>query len=242
MTRSRNSPPPFEVMKGGPPIRSHGTGPSEPVDELQPGPSSPKHDGWWAKAQQPMVVRLPSGLAVVVIGAVLSVIVLTYWVGQTRGHHQAQKQRQADHTAWQGSTATAGGQAVALPLLNSRISEARLAPSRSEPARSSEREVGLNYFVLAHYPQADARRLVEFLRDKGVQAAAYRAQNKKFFQVIALRGFAKDGLYSQQRQAFEEQLRQLGRAWKEQRKGPDFAKSGIYLDLYEGETAVETIP
>ena len=38
MTRFRNSPPPFEVMKGGPPIRSNGTGPSEPAAELLRGP------------------------------------------------------------------------------------------------------------------------------------------------------------------------------------------------------------
>lgn len=242
MTRFRNNPPPFEVMKGGPPIRSTGTGPSEPVAEPLPSASSGKHDSWWARVQQPMVVRLPSGLAVVLIGAFLSVIVLAYWVGQTRGHRQAEKQLQADHTASQGASATiANGQSAALPFLNNRVSEAGLVRSRSESARSGEREVGLNYFILAHYPEADARRLVEFLRETGVEVAAYRAHNKRFFQVVALHGFAKDDLYSQQRKAFEEQLRQLGRAWKEQRQGPDFAKSGIYLDLYEGESAVKTI-
>ncbi len=80
-----------------------------------------------------------------------------------------------------------------------------------------------------------------FLNDNGVEAAAFKPHNKRFFQVIALKGFRSGQLTSPDREAFEKRLQRLGRAWKSQGLGPDFSQSGIYLDLYEGERIAESI-
>lgn len=197
----------------------------------------------WAWTRRPIVLRLPTGLAVMLGLTFLLILVLAYWAGQTRGRRQA--------TALTG---TESGQRVA-HRSDLNVVEAGSGLSNNPNPRhrgqdrpgtdtgqsSGRRQAGLNYFVLAHYPKADAQRLVIFLHGYGVEAAAFRPHNRRLFQVVALEGIGRDDIDGPVRRQFEQKLRQLGRAWKTQRHGPDFSQTGIYLDLYENESVAETL-
>lgn len=239
--RHRDSPPPYELMNPGSLAAGgtfHRTGRktgARPWEGLE-GPIR-----WWTRAQQPIVVRVPSGLAVLLGVTFLVLLVLAYWAGQTHGRRQNPADRPivlgggtpplAGRVASQRATASVPGPRA------DRADSARLA----DDAPADPRAVGLNYFVLAHYPRQEAQRLVEFLDGRGVEAAAFRAHNRRLFQVIALRGFARGEIDGAQRRQFEQTLRQLGHNWKSQRLGPDFSQSGIYLDRYENEPVAEVL-
>ncbi len=170
--------------------------------------------------------------------ALVGLIVMAYWVGLTRGSRFAQVQGAG--TLEPRDTRPSQTVAVMGTLPELARSDTTAGAERTDQ-HAAQREVGLNYFVLAHYPRADAERLVSFLNGNGIDAAAFRLHNKDLFQVIALYGLSRDEIYSAARKEFEQQMRHLGRQWKTEGHGPDFSTTGIYLDLYEGEPVAETI-
>lgn len=211
-------------------------------------PASPWR--FWESGQPPIVFRLPNGAVWLLALGLVGLILLSYWVGIWRGYRRAER----DFHAGAVTTSQAGHvPSLAAPTVVG--TQAGPAPTHTSPAlqptpgnlplllkgTGEPRAVGLNYFVLAHYPQADAERLILFLASQGVEAAAVRGPDQRLFQVIALRGFVREELTSSARQQLEQALRQLGRAWSSQKLGPDFSKSGIYLDLFEGEPIAESI-
>ena len=239
VSRYRNSPPPYELMSTGS-APAHSPGPVASVSgAIQGAPtSSSLIASWWAKVQQPVVWRVPWGLMILLCVALIGLIVMAYWVGLTRGARFALAQ-ETDTNEPRGNTPN---QAVAVMGTLPEIAKSdTTAGARQTEQRTGLREVGLNYFVLAHYPRADAERLVSFLNGNGIDAAAFRLHNKDLFQVVALYGLSRDKIYSPARKEFEQQMRHLGRQWKAEGHGPDFSTTGIYLDLYEGEPIAETI-
>lgn len=217
------------------------------------GPSVEAAPPWrfWESSQSPIVLRLPSGAVWLMALGLVGVILLSYWVGIWRGYRRAER----DFHAVGAVTTSQAGHVPSLAAPTVAGTQAGAAPTRTSPTpqpapgnlplllkgTGEPRAVGLNYFVLAHYPQADAERLILFLASQGVEAAAVRGPDQRLFQVIALRGFVREELTSPARQQLEQALRQLGRAWSNQKLGPDFSKSGIYLDLFEGEPIAESI-
>lgn len=219
--------------------------------ELAPVSSVEAASPWrfWESGQPPIVFRLPNGAVWLLALGLVGLILLSYWVGIWRGYRRAERDfhagatttSQAGHVPSLAAPTPVGTQGAAPTRTSSALQPAPgnlplLLKGTGEP-----RAVGLNYFVLAHYPQADAERLILFLASQGVQAAAVRGPDQRLFQVIALRGFVREELTSPARQQLEQTLRQLGRAWSNQKLGPDFSKSGIYLDLFEGEPIAESI-
>jgi hypothetical protein len=200
-----------------------------------------------------VVLRLPTGFVFVMGLAFVGVVVLSYWVGLSRGYHRAERDLTG---AVQPSDLSSAPPSLAVmtPVEDppQELRQANLPESsavQSQPVSGSimqkgtgePRLEGINYFILAHYPEADAERLTRFLWEQGVEAAAIRGEGQKLFQVVALRGFIREELDSPSRQQFEQALKQLGHVWSNQKLGPDFAKSGIYLDLFEGEPIAESI-
>lgn len=196
---------------------------------------------WRARAQQPIILRLPTGIAIVLALTSVLLLVLAYWAGQTRGRRYILAQSGQSEVV-----------ATLFHPVDSVTSDMRPAAGLQPPPDDrllaniapkdhTARTVGHNYFVLAHYPQADAQRLVNFLDGHGVDTAAFKQHNGRLFQVVALRGFRRQEITGPDRQEFEQKLRQLGRTWKNKRYGPDFSQTGIYLDRFENETIVETL-
>lgn len=109
------------------------------------------------------------------------------------------------------------------------------------PPQADPRKQNLNYFIIGHYRQDEAQRLVEFLWQQGVEAAAFRAHNATPFQVVALKGFAASELSSPAAQQYRQAILRLGPLWKEKYRGSDFSRNGIYLDKYTGESVAAMI-
>lgn len=97
------------------------------------------------------------------------------------------------------------------------------APTASKTLiiQPEQRKRDYAYFTLATYPPATAQRLVAFWKSNGLDAAIVSDDNTGLVQVIDLRGFAPDQVGSQAFVKHEARLRELGRKWKSQEKGPD---------------------
>ncbi len=83
------------------------------------------------------------------------------------------------------------------------------------------------------YSPEHAQRLIEFLGEHGVEAAAVPGHNAGLAKVVAMRAFTAEQTRSPQREAYEQYLRRLGRAWKARNgnKGDDLRL--MYLELYD---------
>ena len=250
--RHRNAPSPYEIMTTVPTSPSsadvdpgNAVGQSVSPDTVvaaqtqQPAEAA---EGWQAKTRQPIVLRVPHGTAVVILAGMIGLMLLTYWVGRTRGYRLAS---QAGPVLEGVSLArvgpVVGQQDETAPMQHESPTVAeRLDPVIApESYRTDPRVEGMNYIVLAHYPEPDARRLVAFLVEEGVDAVAARPDGKKYFQVAALRSFAKEDLDSQSYLQYKQRLLRLGRKWKERGFGPNF--SGIFPSRYQGHEVAQVI-
>lgn len=193
---------------------------------------------WWRRVQQPIVLRLPQGAVVLMGVAVVGLIVLAYWVGHQRAGREGQG------LARLATGVPAAGVISETPLVVSEPEVALPEPGNQVvPEASMElgrtdrdpRQEEYNYFVLAHYPQAEAGRLVEFLVQQGVDAAAFRADGGKLYQVVALRGFRKEELGGQEYESYKQRLLSLGRQWHPQ------GFTGIFASRYKGEPAQDIL-
>jgi len=215
--------------------------PGSLADQTPSDPPVSAPGSQWLGAGRQAMLRLPTGLLVLVgVGFVLSVL-LAYWAGLGRGYRRGQESVAAESRQKEAVHWKTHGALPVLSAMEGRIENSRKPFDLARPQGGDLREKGLNYFVLAHYPREDAQRLVGFLKQHGVESAAFRLHNKRLFQVIALKGFHRDNLYGRERREFERRMHELGRAWKAKHHGPDFSKTGIYLDLYETETIAETL-
>jgi len=179
-------------------------------DEL-PVSGSP-FNAWLARTRNPIVVRLPRGLAATIALAFLALIVLAYWVGYHRAVALADTHPQVDPVT--ESTVVAGGQ-----------------------AKARGRAMGLSYHLLIDLPASPdawpvAQNLQYFLRRHGVESTIIPVDNTAV-QVFALKGFTDEQLAAQEHLAHENELRKLGKRWKNSHGGAtDF--SAMRPEKYTG--------
>ncbi len=182
----------------------------------------------WLK--RPVVLRVTPGVLALVAVMVLGLVLGSYGVGS----YQGWKQGVAD--------ATQDGAGL-LPgtFRPARQTEEHDGISLS-PVFGPERETdgtprdprleGLHYFILAtttNTPQKPyAAALLDFLAERGLDAAAIRAHNGELFQVIALRGFGPEERSSLAKAQYEAVLLRAGREWARRPGQRDL--SDLYLD------------
>lgn len=215
------------------------------------GPS-PVQD-WVAGAKRPVVIRIPR--AGILLAALVLVVLLfaAYWVGRDRGlkqaddHAQDQNQNQQNerNAALQNLGAQArspAGKPAARPLTGSGKTSSGKTPPGPAPtpgsgtATPSRPQNGLYYFVLATTNQQGAEKLVQFLRDNQVDAAAVSRNNGRSFQVMALRGFTRDEVKALAYRDYEKQLHAVGRRWANASRGnKDLSDMYIPAEPYQGE-------
>lgn len=216
-----------------------GTPPASPSTARVETEAASKDDGadraWWRSFDEPVVLRVPRGLAVLIVAVAVGIVVLAYWVGNQRG--------------------IAAGKAIVEARLEGQTNllRPRLAPdvpggdgALDTPPQTTQtdlnqdpREAGLNYFVLVSYPRNavgrdEALKLVGFLRQYGVEAAAVIGDNARFLSVVALRGFAPEELGAPAVGTYRQKLLSIGRDWKTAHDGRGNDLSDLYLDKYEG--------
>jgi hypothetical protein len=196
-----------------------------------------KRESAGAKLRRVVNLRVP----VVMLGAGLTVLVMVvgmvYLLGMYRGMKQGREKTILQIRESQGFYKAASDLNAAewSPNNLSWAPEAKPVPWVGEkPAATGEkRKAGLNYLVLAMYPKADAERLVEFLKGRGVEAQAINGHNGALYRVVALRGFDAQGLRSKEYQAYRQQILLLGREWNTRNKGPTNL-SDVWPQRYDG--------
>ena len=249
--RHRNAPSPYEVMttvptqesaSGSDPVPAAGQSVSpDTVVADRHRDTAGSNDGRQTKNSPPIVLRVPHGMAALFLVGFFGLMVLTYWVGRTRGYRLALQEGPRESISLARVGPTEGGAALPGPSQTEPLITADQPVPPPDPVSVGEdpRTEGMNYIVLAHYPEQDARRLVAFLADEGVDAAAARPEGKKYFQVVALRSFAKEDLDSRSYLQYKQRLLRLGRKWKERGLGPNF--SGIFPSRYQGHEMAQVI-
>ncbi len=253
MAARKDNLAPYEVMRqpAGTPAGRTGAvraGEREPVldkptEEAGAGTSTGL-GGLLQGPRQPLILRVPKGYIAVAGVLLASVVVLAYWSGRSIGYRAGLREASERFEAiqpgglWElgdeAASGTSSGQSSA------ELGSVHGTLVQRPTAGQDPRKVGLNYWVLAHYRQAEAQRLLGFLWNQGVEAAAFARHNEGLFQVVALRGFAP-GELNEPAETYRRQLLALGRVWKDKHRGSDLARNGIYLDKYEGESATAMI-
>lgn len=186
---------------------------------------------WWVSATAPLVIRLPKGIALLVVAGLILLLIAAYGIGYTQGKSAgAVGQPDGDRQIENLNMFSRG---VPSPLVPDQsgdgrpdqidqqraqdTAEAMLAGRLTSHGRSDPRKVGLNYMRLALYPDDEALRLAKFLAEHGVETVFDKVDNGRFVVTAVNQGFVGgDGgnLSSEDRNAYESQLRSLGRAWK----------------------------
>ncbi|MCC6580106.1 MAG: hypothetical protein IT440_06655 [Phycisphaeraceae bacterium] len=204
----------------------------------------------YLKNRGPALLRVPPGYAVVFGLGALLLLVLAYWVGYHEGVKAEQKRVQRKINADLEVEARASslsramidhGDSRPLPAPNldrspspaQPVAPANPAPETALPGDSLEadaRQPGLNYFVLVHYPQEEAKLLVSFLAEGGIEAAAIPVGPRRC-KVVALKGVPSEQIGGAARNQYEQRLKQLGRKWQSERRGAGDL-SDMYLELY----------
>ena len=199
----------------------------------------------WFDAERgsPLLLRVPRGIAVVVVSGVLGLIVLGYQVGYRMGA-SATAARLAEAGSGTESGVGAGSGSMPGAEAGSAVGSTPGAgvdwrhvadPSRGRvftPAQADPRRVGLNYLMVARYPESEARALAEFLAGRGVDVAVIPSDNAELFFVAALPGYARGE--GDAMDAMRSRMMALGRAWKQHNQGRGDDLRSMYFDKHEG--------
>lgn len=238
----RDQTPPYEIMRsravggGSVPVpRAGQADPAEPVSaQAEPGlpdpaPAVPTKAPWWVGSSAPLVLRVPRGLALLAVAGVLGVIVLAYFVGTIRGASSARPEPEeaglGPRTGPSGFYLSSGdgyqGPVVEVP-------EDALTAERREP--------GLNYMqLITSKDKEDCVRLAEFFGAREVAIQVVPVHNKGLWVAYAVkRGYRGDELNSESCKRYEQQLRALGRAWKQHNGGRGTDLSTMFFKRYDG--------
>lgn len=185
---------------------------------------------WHAGASEPMILRVPRGLAVCLLLGLLGLLVLSYWVGHSRGGTAAQARVRAEYEP--ALTESGRVSPTGTGLITDRSGGATADSGVS--GYDDPRVLGRNYLVLALYPLDEAQRLRAFLAGRQVDVMIGLRNNKGLRQVIALNGFTREQMRtSDAEDRFMTKLRGLGRQWKSFNHGKGDDLSSMYYEKFE---------
>ena len=101
------------------------------------------------------------------------------------------------------------------------------------PKGIDPRQSGLNYFVVASVLEANADKMVQFCRDRGLDAWVVPDHNGRLREITVLPGVPKSELDGVRAKALKARILKVGLQWKAAGRGnADF--SGCYPKLYNG--------
>jgi hypothetical protein len=125
------------------------------------------------------------------------------------------------------------GDLVVGPTSRSRDPGVIIKLERATGADVDMREENRSYFILVHSDERYARRIVQYLWQEGVEAAAVQRHNGRPFMVVALQGFTTEEKGTADFRAYQRFLKDLGRAWE---ANYDSTKrwDDLYPSVYKG--------
>jgi len=236
----RESPPPFEIMRGGPAPGTPGTpgksGNSEKAVGLPrkprdaDGPASYGWFNWGLDLRQPVVLRLPIAVLVAVLVLLILTVLGAYWVGQRVGDAAARGEladmQRTLPTGGRGQTGGlvpaggSGASGASGDLSTGGASGTGAGTGQLPDNLADPRVIGMNYFILARYPREEALRLVAFLRQNGVASMALPTDNARLYLVVDRQGFTPEQVRGEAYEQRMQELKRLGRLWKSAHNGP----------------------
>ncbi len=217
--RKKNGPSPFEIMRSN---QHQDARRSRTKEGAHAGKGTM---GIRGRLNEPLIIRLPRGLAMVLGFGMVGLLVLAFIVG--RGY---QEKTDAKNANLGGSLRDANG----VPILGRPIEKDLLVVDKET---SDPRKAGFRYILLAHYNKAMALDLQKFLATKGVGTFVKlrynsRSQPSGRCFVIDLKGL-KDTQQVQQRKMI---LLEYGKEWKQKfHSGDDL--STMYDRIYKAKNA-----
>jgi len=218
----RRGPVPYELIsrtRGLEPARGRSSG-----DDLPIGPGRS--------------VRVPVGYLLLGLAVAIGIGVMAFTWGFSRGRDETRtelaktlEQAVVGRSVQDplGTTAPGEGSASAIDAVAPSVPVA--------PAPGGDpRQPGLNYFVIAHATPETAPALAAFCREQGLEASVVSDHNGVLRKVIVTPGYADGARRSDEVQALERRIREVGLRWKSSRRGnADF--SGAYPELFRGAAA-----
>ena len=204
----------------------------------------------WAGASSPIVLRLPRGLAVLLVLGLLLLIMMAYWVGASRGRAAADAAYAQSQAVVVGSAGPRGVGEITIyrpsepPAGGGRGSGGGGADEPGadpvQPVRTTfddRRERGLNYFRLVVTSREEGEGIADFMARNGIDIQLVLVDNDRSCIVYAVdRGFRSDERDSDARLYYESKLKELGDLWRQQGSGYS-GFSTAYLELYKGPDA-----
>jgi hypothetical protein len=101
------------------------------------------------------------------------------------------------------------------------------------PKGIDPRQAGLNYFVVASVLEANADKMVQFCRERGLDAWVVPDHNGRLREITVLPGLPKSELEGARAKALKARILKVGLQWKAAGRGnADF--SGCYPKLFNG--------
>lgn len=241
--RRRDIPPPFEVMGSSDLLRAKrkgdsGQGQTDGLTNQAQDQSDNRtrvtdflSDAWSGSSRRPIVFRVPKGHAVLLVAGIVGLIVLTYLVGLTRGRKAgiAEQQQRQEQIAQQ--LAVAGGHLG--QQLETTASKDPDDVGVEKTTNGEWRKAGYNYYIIARYPEDDARRLVRFLRSNALETKIVPVNNEGLCHVVGVRRFHRSELRSEQSKEYKREIIRLGRIWRTRHRGTGDL-SDHYAKRYDG--------
>lgn len=218
----RRGPVPYELIS-----RTRGLEPGRgrsPGDEVPLGPGRS--------------VRVPVGYLLVALAVALGIGVVAFTWGFSRGRDETRTElaRTLEQAVVGRSVQDPLGTPTAEATSPAAPSEGVPSPPAALGAGDDPRRAGLNYFVIAHATPDTAPALAAFCREQGLEASVVSDHNGVLRKVIVTPGYADGARRSDEVQALERRIREVGLRWKSSRRGnADF--SGAYPELFRGPPA-----
>ncbi|MCC6682413.1 MAG: hypothetical protein IT445_16055 [Phycisphaeraceae bacterium] len=234
--------PPYEIMRPGgrEAMRqpNHAWRSPRPREQAEEGGKFSLSD--WLTGGEPVSLRLPKGMALLIVAGLLLLIMIAYWVGQSRGRAAADSRYQKQMQAVQDYRSSAAPLVVDPTAADSDGAGAGAssrAPSGGGGAAvtrtTDPRQKGLNYPILVYCTLPEAKRLGAFLAQGGVDTFIISGKNEELYHLVGLHGLRGDGGFRAAREEYETKLKRLGREWKAQNGGRGEDLSSIWWDKYE---------
>ncbi len=222
--------------KAAPPIKA------PPVSKAPAELADTPRINLWDRLSHPVVLRVPPGVAAVLALALLSVLVLVYWVGHARGYDAARGPQPIveDHADIDPDAVSQDNAAQRPPDQTATGGSRTTAVQKTSPAAPSSpsgfdkewRQKGLNYMFIVREDYKEAAAFAEFLKKNDVDVVVVPIDNSNFYHVVGKKGFSGKDIGGRAYSQYDEKLHSLGRKWKAQ--GGKADASSMYPVKYEG--------
>jgi hypothetical protein len=235
--RRRDNTPPYEIM-GKQPVQPQASGRGPRPGGGIGGFGRSLVDAWRDGASEPLLLRVPRGMALCLLAGLLGLLILAYWVGYSRGGAAAEQRVMAIYEpSLNGAVRvppTRPGGASQGPKTAFSGTSGQGSAQSSAGQRADPRTPGLNYLILATCAEDEAQRLKKFLTDRQVDVMIGPRNNRGLCQVIVLKGITPQQYGDQNvRERILAPMRALGRDWKAFNKGKGDNLSSMFYEKYK---------